>query len=90
MIPARIGFFVGKGGVGKSTLASAEAVRAALAGDRVLVVSTDQAHSLGDVLGVAVPASGDADPVRILTEERGRQTGGGRELDGDPRRRGGP
>ena len=68
----------GKGGVGKSTLASAEAVRAALAGDRVLVVSTDQAHSLGDVLGVAVPASGDADPVRILTEERGRQTGGGR------------
>jgi anion-transporting ArsA/GET3 family ATPase len=75
--PARIGFFVGKGGVGKSTLASAEAVRAALAGQRVLVVSTDQAHSLGDVLGVAVRASGDADPVRILTEERGGQTGGG-------------
>jgi arsenite-transporting ATPase len=74
---ARIGFFVGKGGVGKSTMACADAVRAALAGHRVLVVSTDQAHSVGDVLGVAVQASGDAQPVRILTEERGGQTGGG-------------
>ena len=52
--PARIGFFVGKGGVGKSTLAAAAAVRAALGGHRVLVVSTDQAHSLGDVLGIPV------------------------------------
>ena len=33
-------------------------VRAALAGERVLAVSTDQAHSLGDVLGVAVPPTG--------------------------------
>ena len=54
---ARISFFVGKGGVGKSTLASATAVRAALSGQRVLVVSTDQAHSLGDVLGVPVAPS---------------------------------
>ncbi|WP_328357596.1 ArsA family ATPase [Mycobacterium sp. NBC_00419] len=66
---ARISFFVGKGGVGKSTLACATAVRAALAGDRVLVVSTDQAHSLGDVLGVPVPPTGDREPVRILTEQ---------------------
>lgn len=75
---ARIGFFVGKGGVGKSTLACATAVRAALSGDRVLVVSTDQAHSLGDVLGVPVPASGQRDPVRIFTEE---ETSGGGHLD---------
>ena len=74
---ARISFFVGKGGVGKSTLASATAVRAALSGERVLVVSTDQAHSLGDVLGVPVAPSGAGDPVRILTEERGGDTGGG-------------
>jgi len=74
---ARISFFVGKGGVGKSTLASATAVRAALNGERVLAVSTDQAHSLGDVLGVAVQPSGAAEPVRILTEERGGDTGGG-------------
>ena len=76
-MPTRISFFVGKGGVGKSTLASATAVQAALDGERVLAVSTDQAHSLGDVLGVAVPPSGDAEPVRILTEERGGERGGG-------------
>lgn len=67
--PARIGLFVGKGGVGKSTLAAATAVAAARAGQRVLVVSTDQAHSLGDVLGVPVPPSGDRDPVRVVVDE---------------------
>ena len=75
---ARIGFFVGKGGVGKSTLASATAVAAALAGERVLAVSTDQAHSLGDVLGVPVPPTGSPEPVRILTEEG---SAGGGHLD---------
>ena len=74
---ARISFFVGKGGVGKSTLASATAVRAALAGERVLAVSTDQAHSLGDVLGIAVPPTGAREPVRILTEEGTDDTAGG-------------
>ena len=74
---ARIGFFVGKGGVGKSTLAAATAVRAALAGDRVLAVSTDQAHSLGDVLGVPVPPTGGGEPVRILTEEETDDSAGG-------------
>lgn len=74
---ARIGFFVGKGGVGKSTLASATAVRAALAGDRVLAVSTDQAHSLGDVLGIPVPPTGSGEPVRILTEEETDDNAGG-------------
>lgn len=68
---AHVSLFVGKGGVGKSTLAAATAVRDARSGRRVLVVSTDQAHSLGDVLGVAVPPSGDRDPVRILAEEGG-------------------
>ena len=74
---ARIGFFVGKGGVGKSTLAAATAVQAALSGETVLVVSTDQAHSLGDVLGVAVQPGAGTEPVRILTEEQGGDTGGG-------------
>ncbi|WP_407687621.1 ArsA family ATPase [Mycobacterium sp. HUMS_1102779] len=68
--PARISLFVGKGGVGKSTLASATAVAAANRGQRVLVVSTDQAHSLGDVLGVPVPPSGDAEAVRVLTDDQ--------------------
>lgn len=39
----------GKGGVGKTTVAAALAVLAARRGKRVLVVSTDPAHSLGDV-----------------------------------------
>ncbi|WP_268968330.1 ArsA family ATPase [Tomitella gaofuii] len=42
---------VGKGGVGKSTIASASAVAAARAGERVLLVSLDEAHSLRDVFG---------------------------------------
>jgi len=66
--PARISLFVGKGGVGKSTLASATAVCDASAGRRVLVVSTDQAHSLGEVLGVPVPPSGQGEPVRVFTD----------------------
>ena len=45
-------FFAGKGGVGKTTSAAAHAVARSAAGDRVLIVSTDPAHSLGDALGV--------------------------------------
>jgi arsenite-transporting ATPase len=45
-------FFGGKGGVGKTTCAAAYAVASAAAGKRVLVVSTDPAHSLGDALAV--------------------------------------
>jgi len=42
-------------------------------------VSTDQAHSLGDVLGVPVPPSGRDDPVRVLAdlETGGAEAGGG-------------
>ncbi|CAN5711772.1 arsenical pump-driving ATPase [soil metagenome] len=41
----------GKGGVGKTTTAAALGVELAEAGDRVLLVSLDPAHSLGDALG---------------------------------------
>ena len=44
----RILLFTGKGGVGKTTVAAATAVRAAAAGNRTLVMSTDPAHSLAD------------------------------------------
>jgi arsenite-transporting ATPase len=44
----RVLLFTGKGGVGKTTVAAATAVRAAAAGKRTLVMSTDPAHSLGD------------------------------------------
>jgi arsenite/tail-anchored protein-transporting ATPase len=42
-------FFGGKGGVGKTTVASAYALKCANAGLDTLVVSTDPAHSTGDV-----------------------------------------
>jgi arsenite-transporting ATPase len=42
--------FTGKGGVGKTTLAAATAAHLARSGRKVLVVSTDPAHSLGDAL----------------------------------------
>ena len=44
----RVLLFTGKGGVGKTTVAAATAVRSAAAGQRTLVMSTDPAHSLGD------------------------------------------
>ena len=39
----------GKGGVGKTTIASAIALQLAERGERCLLVSTDPAHSLGDL-----------------------------------------
>ena len=42
--------FGGKGGAGKTTCAAAHALTLATSGARALVVSTDPAHSLGDVL----------------------------------------
>ncbi len=50
----RVILFTGKGGVGKTTTAAATAVRAARAGTKTLVMSTDAAHSLGDALGVGL------------------------------------
>jgi arsenite-transporting ATPase len=48
----RIILYSGKGGVGKTSLSAATAVRCAERGRRTLVVSTDAAHSLADALGV--------------------------------------
>lgn len=44
----RVLLFTGKGGVGKTTVAAATAMRAAASGARTLVLSTDAAHSLAD------------------------------------------
>ncbi|MCE1207531.1 MAG: ArsA family ATPase, partial [Spirochaetia bacterium] len=43
-------FFLGKGGVGKTTLSSAFALELARSGKRVLIASLDPAHNLGDTL----------------------------------------
>lgn len=45
-------FFTGKGGVGKTSLACATAVRLAESGFKTLIVSTDPASNLDEVLGV--------------------------------------
>jgi arsenite-transporting ATPase len=44
----RVILYTGKGGVGKTTIAAATALRAAELGYRTIVLSTDAAHSLGD------------------------------------------
>lgn len=44
----RIIIYTGKGGVGKTSMAAATASKIARDGKKVLVMSTDQAHSLGD------------------------------------------
>jgi len=49
LLKRRILFFGGKGGVGKTTCASAVALAASRAGKRVLLVSTDPAHSTSDI-----------------------------------------
>jgi len=49
----KILFFTGKGGVGKSTLAAATAWQLSKK-HRVLIVSLDPAHNLGDIFGVKV------------------------------------
>ena len=66
--PGKFILFGGKGGVGKTSLAAATAVRLAALdpSNRILVFSTDPAHSLGDSLAATV---GDK-ITRIDTEGR--------------------
>lgn len=44
----RVIIYTGKGGVGKTSMAAATACKIAKSGKKVLVMSTDRAHSLGD------------------------------------------
>jgi arsenite-transporting ATPase len=73
----RIILYLGKGGVGKTTISAATAVRSAALGKRTLVVSTDLAHSLADCL--QAPLTSDpqeiapnlwAQEVNVLDEMR--------------------
>ncbi|MFN7152995.1 MAG: arsenical pump-driving ATPase [Acidovorax sp.] len=50
--PSRFLFFTGKGGVGKTSLSTAAAIALADAGRKVLLVSTDAASNLDEMLGV--------------------------------------
>ena len=57
----RIILFTGKGGVGKTTIAAATAIRLADRGVKTLLLSTDAAHSLADALNC--PLGGE--PVEV-------------------------
>ncbi|HEX7352293.1 ArsA family ATPase [Brachybacterium sp.] len=67
----RVLFLGGKGGVGKTTVASAVALAAAREGRRALVVSTDPAHNLGHLWDRTI---GDR-PVRLGDGLRDRLMG---------------
>ena len=52
--PPRFLFFTGKGGVGKTSIACATAINLADLGKKVLLVSTDPASNVAQVLGVEI------------------------------------
>jgi arsenite-transporting ATPase len=64
--PTRFLFFTGKGGVGKTSLACASAIALADGGRRVLLVSTDPASNLDEVLGVYLTST----PTNIASVPR--------------------
>jgi arsenite-transporting ATPase len=61
--PTRFLFFTGKGGVGKTSLACASAIALADGGRRVLLVSTDPASNLDEVLGVRLTSAATEIPA---------------------------
>jgi arsenite-transporting ATPase len=73
----RIVLVTGKGGVGKTTVAAATALASADSGKRTLVMSTDPAHSLVDVLTVDLAA----EPTGIVDLLDGQQIDTQRQLD---------
>jgi len=72
----RLILYSGKGGVGKTSLSAATAIRAAALGHRTLVVSTDSAHSLADALDRKLAG----EPTPILPNLDGLEIDVNREL----------
>ncbi|RKQ93726.1 arsenite efflux ATP-binding protein ArsA [Solirubrobacter pauli] len=66
---ARTILYTGKGGVGKTSVAAATARRCAAAGARTLVISTDPAHSLSDVLDAPVQGTPTAISERLHAQQ---------------------
>jgi len=66
----RIILYTGKGGVGKTTVAAATALRAAELGYRTVVLSTDPAHSLADAFGTPL----GPEPVPVASNLWGQET----------------
>lgn len=85
----RIILYLGKGGVGKTTIAAASALRCSQLEQRTLVVSTDIAHSLADSLDVVLTGEATeiapnlfAQEINVLDEIR-QQWGMMQEFVGD-------
>ncbi len=57
----RVILYTGKGGVGKTSIAAASALKLAAEGKKVLIMSTDMAHSLGDCFEIKL----EKDPISI-------------------------
>jgi len=72
LIEKKVLFFGGKGGVGKTTSASAMALAASKAGKRVLLVSTDPAHSTSDMFERPI----GPEPVELLPNLHGLEIDG--------------
>lgn len=60
----RIIIFTGKGGVGKSSVATAHGVKAAKEGLKTLVISTDMAHNLSDIFMTDIKE----EPVEVMED----------------------
>jgi arsenite/tail-anchored protein-transporting ATPase len=73
----RIILVTGKGGVGKTTVAASTALAAADGGYRVLVTSTDPAHSLSDALELGL----ESEPTRVAERLDGQQIDTRQQLD---------
>src|SRR4051794_37305788 len=76
-MPPRTILYTGKGGVGKTSVAAATARRCAAAGARTLVISTDPAHSLADVLQAPVEGA----PTKVAEQLHAQQVQAQDELE---------
>ncbi|WP_024468783.1 ArsA family ATPase [Treponema pedis] len=77
----RILIYTGKGGVGKTSIAAATSLHLANSGKRVLIISTDQAHSLSDSFGIQlsykpVEICKNLDAMEIDPAEEGKKAWG--------------
>lgn len=81
MTPRTI-LYTGKGGVGKTSVAAATAVRCAAGGQRTLILSTDPAHSLSDSLQADLSAEPTAVMERLDAAEIDAQHELGRHWQG--------
>jgi len=73
----RLIVYTGKGGVGKTSVAAATALRSAELGKTTLIVSTDIAHSVGDAFDVA---SVGPEPTALANKLWAQETDGYRTL----------